>query len=497
MKNPCNVCRHGVHSCHKSMFCASHKGQVHLKCTSFTKQDLNNTNWFCTECMSNLFPFNWIEDEQDFLNNILNLSYCAPTDSFTMNNLRRLNLLNRIKPVAKEIDPDSQLGYEYLSINDSYFSSQEFNECIIDNEFSSNLSILHLNIRSLNRNLSNLLLFLDSLKGTLLVIALSETWENSSNTDLSSIPGYDKISNFSDNNRNGGVSLFIHQNLKYSVREDLKSQTVGMDNFTSAFVEIINEYKRKIVVGVIYRPPGYDVDKFNRDFDLLLVKLNKSRSKFVLAGDYNINLLNSDSHSSTGDFLNNLFSHSCYPTISRPTRLCSTTSTLIDNIFTNLQSNLNRSGLFLNDITDHLPIFSILDFPLNTSKVTDKKFVVKHFKQINDNSIKKLNEELSKTDWNIIYNLDDVNLAYNTFLHKFNAIYDKCVPTVTKKIFLNKCFKPWITPCTKKSINKKKLYKFQLVKNVDLSKSKYKHYKNNFTFKSSRKKNIMQRDSNE
>ena len=42
--------------------------------------------------------------------------------------------------------------------------------------------------------------------------------------------------------------------------------------------------------------------------------------KCILAGDYNINLLNHLSNNDTGNFLNNLFDMSVLPMIKRPTR---------------------------------------------------------------------------------------------------------------------------------------------------------------------------------
>ena len=47
-------------------------------------------------------------------------------------------------------------------------------------------------------------------------------------------------------------------------------------------------------------------------------------------GDFN--LLNSDSHSATSEFLDNMISLMLLPIISRPTRVTSSSATLIDNI---------------------------------------------------------------------------------------------------------------------------------------------------------------------
>ena len=55
-----------------------------------------------------------------------------------------------------------------------------------------------------------------------------------------------------------------------------------------------------------------------------------------------------------------------FPLITRPTRLTSNTATLTDNIFTNNLNNFSVSGLMFCDISDHLPIFTLL---LGQSKI--------------------------------------------------------------------------------------------------------------------------------
>ncbi len=53
-------------------------------------------------------------------------------------------------------------------------------------------------------------------------------------------------------------------------------------------------------------------------------------------GDFNLNLLNYDSHSLACEFLDGMYSNMFIPLItSCPTRITAYTSTLIDNLFTN------------------------------------------------------------------------------------------------------------------------------------------------------------------
>ena len=45
--------------------------------------------------------------------------------------------------------------------------------------------------------------------------------------------------------------------------------------------------------------------------------------------------------------------------INKPTRITNRSATLIDNIFTNAFEISHNSGILLNDLSDHLPIFTI------------------------------------------------------------------------------------------------------------------------------------------
>jgi hypothetical protein len=77
-------------------------------------------------------------------------------------------------------------------------------------------------------------------------------------------------------------------------------------------------------------------------------------------GDFNINLLNFDSHSLSENFINTLSSYFFQPHILQPTRITSHTATLIDNIFLNTLDYSTISGHLLCDISDHLPNFLLI-----------------------------------------------------------------------------------------------------------------------------------------
>ena len=80
-------------------------------------------------------------------------------------------------------------------------------------------------------------------------------------------------------------------------------------------------------------------------------------NEFVyLKDDYNIDLLNSEKHDLTNDFVDVLHYNEFHPLISGPMRITSTSATRIDSAFTNNHGDLNCSlnGILVTNISDHL-----------------------------------------------------------------------------------------------------------------------------------------------
>ena len=76
------------------------------------------------------------------------------------------------------------------------------------------------------------------------------------------------------------------------------------------------------------------INVFTDHFIATLTKLNNKR--VFIMGDFNIDLLNCDTHSPTKDFVNSFLSNQSLPCISLPTRISDCSLTIIDNIFTNI-----------------------------------------------------------------------------------------------------------------------------------------------------------------
>ena len=84
-------------------------------------------------------------------------------------------------------------------------------------------------------NLSCFENYLQSLLIEFAVVGITKTWLDDSNYDLYHIENYDFVENHRTTKSWGGVGMFIHDQIRYKIREDMKI----FDEFCeSIFIEI-------------------------------------------------------------------------------------------------------------------------------------------------------------------------------------------------------------------------------------------------------------------
>ena len=112
--------------------------------------------------------------------------------------------------ILSDIDPDI---HHNNCGNSKYYNEYSFN---IEFKKSYELSIFHLNIRSIAANFSKLRAQLDILHINFKIIALSETAINDHDTAFN-ILGYNVEQDFRPKRKGGGVALYITNSLQYSI----------------------------------------------------------------------------------------------------------------------------------------------------------------------------------------------------------------------------------------------------------------------------------------
>ena len=483
----CSICNSRVLSHSRISKCAICFNVYHLKCLSLNEIDQNyilknQATWFCTKCLSSVLPFNCIDNDTDF-HQALNYRDHFELDwsSFCQKVFNPFETYNQLDKSGffDETDPDLNFYNEFYNFNgilSDYLSIDQFNKAInVHQQVSKLFSLCHFNIRSLHSNHSMMQNYLGCLEHEFSVVCVTETWLRDTDCDLYDMSGYIFSEYHRNNKSGGGVGIYIRNCLEHNTREDL---SVFNDDFEAIFVEISNttlNLNKNVIIGTIYRPPGSDLIGFNERIVDLMDRIVKENKICYLAGDYNINLLNHDTHQLTAEFLNIMYSNSFIPLINRPTRVTEHSATLIDNVFTNgLTSIINSlQGILISDITDHFPVFTInRNF---TCKETEAVLVKRSYSDRNKQHFLQL---ISDLDWNEIYNCCDTQQAFYLYHQIFTKHYDTCFPKKEIKTKYNNR-KPWLSEGLKQSIKiKNKLYKKSIKMKSSYNEMKYKMYKN-------------------
>ena len=163
-----------------------------------------------------------------------------------------------------------------------------------------------------------------------------------------------------------------------------------------------------VIVGVVYRPPSGDIPIFNDQLYNILSSISSDGKHCFLMGDFNIDINKAASNS----FLHNLSSCGFHPTINKPTRVTSNSTSIIDNIFTNV-NNISDSvevrvpGILLTDISDHFPIF------INSSIRTIKTHIPPLYTRIySKNNCQLFSSRILNAHWNDVYQHHDTKFRF-------------------------------------------------------------------------------------
>ena len=378
--------------------------------------------------------------------------------------------------INDDLDPDVNLFEDLLQCNCNYYDEDSFNELVSSgiNEFNS-FSFLHLNIRSIPRNFHSFENFVQCLKHRFSILGISETWHNPNTCDLFPLEGYQCVHSYRYNRKGGGVTMYIKDNIQFNLRQDLEIRNCDVDN---VFIEFNGKhfgFSHNVVVGTIYRPPNTNLQQFNDNLNELLDSLKSERKICYILGDFNINLMNCESHCDTNIFFNSLISHSFYPVISKPTRITEYSATLIDNIFCNqlaFSGNI-KSGILCTDISDHFPVFSIFN------KSVDNPIIEEHVfhRPVTQKGKQKFVNKIRSLEWQSVFSEHDAQQAFSKIQSMIQSAYEESFPLIKFKKRPATC-KNWLTDCLKKSIrNKNKLYMWYRKRPTVYNKNKYLMYK--------------------
>ena len=263
----------------------------------------------------------------------------------------------------------------------------------------------------------------------------------------------------------GGTLIYVSEELNYKPRKDLEiyiPKTVE-----STFIEVVDQNSKNKIIGCIYKHHNITEKEFMCHFLPVLRKIKKENKPCEIAGDFNINLLNSVKNIDQALFYNETTSLDFMPLITVPTRITSKSKTLIDNIIVNHYDKNIISGNITVGISDHIPQFSLIPTKKYFKKIKSRKTYRRNFKQMDTKIFK---SDLESSDWSFS-SQKDVNKSLEQFVSTIFNNLDKHAPLIksTKRQMKLQC-KPWITQGIQISIRRKdKIYQ-QMIKEKDQEK---------------------------
>ena len=415
------------------------------------------------------FNYNVITSHGQF-NNLLDAQSKNGKFLPTKKYLDKLHSLYEMDLFNLNTGQDTYNSFQKQNISSNYYSPHSFAK--VKNYFSkqnNSLSILHSNIRSLRKNLEKFEShLLDELDFKFDIIGLSETkiTNNALPLDLNlNIQNY-CFEYVPTPLACGGVGLYIRESLVYSVLEKTSNE-----NFQALWIEIHQRNKKNIVCGILYRQhscPKPFLSYLEKSLDLY----NSKDKPLYILGDFNIDLLKSESCQYSFDFFLLLQSCLLFPTIDKPTRVYNNSATLIDNICTNQLNQNIVSGNIVSDISDHYSQFCIV--PKTNIIKTNSNRKVRMFTNKTDTLFF---EELSSTDLESTYSgIGSIDQKFTQFFCEINKVVNKVAPIQRlSNRKLKNLSKPWITSGIRESIK---------VKNKLFSQgrhNKYIYYRNKIT----------------
>ena len=145
---------------------------------------------------------------------------------------------------------------------------------------------------------------------------------------------------------------------------------------------------------------------------------------------------------------------------------------MIDQFWANFKKgSCHLSGVIEYPITDHFPIFYIF----SNNNCLPKKVI--SFRNINSNTINNFISSIQNKDFNLVYEYNDPNKAFQYFYDELYKIYNLCFKIKKKTIKININKDPWITPNIRKCI-RKKYYLYNLLKRGLITRRIFNTYKN-------------------
>ena len=342
----------------------------------------------------------------------------------------------------------------------------------LSNQTPKCLSMIHVNARSLlsNDKFAEFELFLEQTKCNWEIICVSETWLSKDMEGKRHLPGYLGYFDSRDGGVGGGVAIYVKNDVIQKIQ--VLPKVISCTESLAIICQLKCNFS--FILCQIYKPPNLTNNIFLENLNQFLEEMETQKKTIFMCGDFNIDLLNYWHNGAASEFFNILASACLFPIISKPTRVQDSSASLIDNIFTNNLSIIERNGIIIDDTTDHFPIFAVANIDVGIQKAKNNQEPVKQF---NYHKIPELINHLVQAlaDFE---NITDPEIACNTLIMAYSSGIQK-YSSHFRQTRKNTSIKPWITPAILSSVqNRCKLFKVKLKSPTLENKNKYNKYRN-------------------
>lgn len=308
---------------------------------------------------------------------------------------------------------------EQVSVSNCFTTSPE-NSANFLNKSLHDFKILHTNIRSLNRNFDNLVVFLHRLAYKPDVIILTECWLSKCHF-VPPLEGYNcHASNFLT--QNDGVVVYV---------KDTYSPIIELPTLSDANCLLL-KFSDNLALVAVYRSPACrDLSRFFCSLDGLLGTLVQFKSAAII-GDLNINIAPDCSDPNSDEYLNITASHAMLSAYTLPTRL----SSCLDHVIIRCQS-ISTTLVLDSLITDHSPVILFCNMDIKAKfrpRCNNPKI-----------DVPGVVESISNADFSCILDCSDPNVAAESFVSIVSSAIksNSRTPVTSSK---RRIIKPWITP---------------------------------------------------
>lgn len=266
------------------------------------------------------------------------------------------------------------------------------------------------------------------------IVCVTEHWCREADIEYSPIQGYKLVSCYCRTTlERGGVCLFARDELdltplklNYSVEQQFE-MCAGVINSNNGL---------KTYIIVVYRTPDSNFEVFIHKLEVLLHQIYNPKHHYIICGDINTNFL---INSHRKEVLINFFAtYNIIHQINVPTRISKSTSTCIDNIFSNCE--VTKSAVHNSYLSDHT--YQICTFILDISKSYNVEYI--YSRNFSANNIQTFADILNVESWEEMYMAKNFENKFDCFNETFCYHYNCVFPMIKKMRKRTK--KRWFSP---------------------------------------------------